>query len=318
LSRNNIFINGIVNNTTTTSKSYAIASDLTNPALVDINYNNYFAFGTQAVFGFLGADVASLTAWKAALIQDANSVSDSTSFVSLTDLHLTGASISNPIYLCGVRTTVPDDIDGNTRLSFTYMGADEVINNPVPVKWVSFTAVKKYNNADLTWVTASEYNNTGFDVQRSFDGRTFETIGFVNGKGNTNSKSTYTYNDNGVFNSAAVSKVFYRLKQIDVDGRFEYSSIVSVVNQTAKATAVEAYPNPFNSSISISVVAVKASTANVEIFDISGRKLFSNTYEVEEGSNSIAITKLTDLNQGIYFVRVDVDGEVKVIKMIKN
>ena len=187
-----------------------------------------------------------------------------------------------------------------------------------PVKLLNFVGVKNANDAQLTWVTASERNNRGFNLERSLDGKNFEFVAFLQGKGNSNVKVNYAYTDKAVFANNAVSKVFYRLKQLDVDGKFEYSSIVSVVNQTAKATAVEAYPNPFNSSISISVVAVKASTANVEIFDISGRKLFSNTYEVEEGSNSIAITKLTDLNQGIYFVRVDVDGEVKVIKMIKN
>ncbi|MFN3445899.1 MAG: beta strand repeat-containing protein, partial [Bacteroidia bacterium] len=177
--RNNIFMNGIENNLSTSAKAYAIASAITNPATVDINYNNYYAYGSQAVFGFLGADVVSLNDWKATLVQDANSISDPTSFVSSSDLHLTGASISNTIYTCPLMVEVPQDIDGNTRLSFTYMGADEVLNNPVPVKWASFTGAKKVNDASLTWVTASESNNKGFDVQRSFDGRTFETISFV-------------------------------------------------------------------------------------------------------------------------------------------
>ncbi len=315
--RNNIFMNGIVNNTTVTSKAYAIASALTNPATVDINYNNYYAFGTQAVFGFLGADVASLAAWKSALVQDVNSVSDSASFVSLSDLHLTGASISNPTYLCDLRTEVPEDIDGNTRLLFTYMGADEVLNNPVPVKWASFTAAKKSNDASLTWVTASEFNNKGFDVQRSFDGRTFETIGFVKGAGNTNVKSTYTYNDNGVFNGA-VNKVYYRLKQIDFNGKSSLSNVVVLLNEVNNTNAISAYPNPFNADVTVSVSATKASTANVTVFDFSGRNILSNNYQVAEGSNIISINEMSNLNTGIYFVKIAVDGQEVVIKMIKN
>lgn len=317
LARNNIFINGIENNLSASAKAYAIASALTNPATVDINYNNYFAFGTQAVFGFLGADVTSLTAWKAALVQDVNSVSDSTSFVSLSDLHLTGASVGNPTYSCLVRNEVPVDIDGNTRLAFTYMGADEVLNTPVPVKWASFTAAKKVNDARLTWVTASESNNKGFDVQRSFDGRTFETIGVVKGAGNTNIKSTYTFIDNGVFNNA-VSKVYYRLKQVDFDGKSSLSNVVVLLNEMNNTNSISAYPNPFNSDVTVSIDANQASTAQVTVFDFSGRSILSNNYQVAEGSNIISINEMSNLNTGIYFVKVTVDGQEVVIKMIKN
>lgn len=315
--RNNIFINGIENTLNSSAKAYAIASALTNPATVDINYNNYFAFGTQAVFGFLGADVTSLAAWKSTLVQDANSVSDSTSFVSLSDLHLTGASIGNPVYSCVVRNEVPVDIDSNTRLSFTYMGADEVLNTPVPVKWVSFTATKKSNDTRLTWVTASESNNQGFEVQRSFDGRTFETLGFVKGAGNTNVKSTYTYNDNGVFNNA-VSKVYYRLKQVDFDGKSSLSNVVVLFNEMNNTNTISAYPNPFNSDVTVSVSATKASTTNITVFDFSGRNILSNNYPVAEGSNIISINEMSNLNTGIYFVKIAVDGQEVVIKMIKN
>lgn len=315
--KNNIFINGIVNTLNTGSKAYSIASAITNPATVNINYNNYFAFGSQAVFGFLGADVTSLTNWKATLVQDANSVTDSTSFVALSDLHLTGASIGNPIYTCVLIPTITDDIDGHTRPSFTYMGADDVLNIPVPVKWVSFDGVKTNNNAKLNWVTASESNNKGFEVERSFDGRSFSFAGFVKGAGNSNIQLSYVFTDVNVF-AAGVSKVYYRLKQVDFDGKYNYSTVVVLFNNTANATAISAYPNPFNTDVNVNLQATKSTTAVIAVFDISGRNLVETSYQVVEGNNNLLISDLANLNAGIYFVKIQVEGQENVIKMVKN
>ena len=310
-------MNGIVNNTTTTSKAYAIASAITNPAVVNINYNNYFAFGSQAVFGFLGADVASLTAWKAALVQDANSVSDSASFVSLSDLHLTGASVGNSILSSLLHVDVSDDIDGNSRLSYTYMGADEVFGTPVPVKWAKFTATKQNTDARLTWVTASESNNKGFEVQRSLDGRTYENIGFVKGAGNANKATSYQFNDAGVF-TKSIGKVYYQLKQIDFNGKYSYSTVVVLTANDNITDVVRIYPNPFTSEFTVSILADKSSSAQVTVFDISGRMILTNNHAVTEGNNTIAISEMSNLNTGVYFVRVILDGQEVVVKMIKN
>ncbi|MFN3445990.1 MAG: T9SS type A sorting domain-containing protein, partial [Bacteroidia bacterium] len=137
------------------------------------------------------------------------------------------------------------------------------------------------------------------------------------GAGNTNVKSTYTYNDNGVFNSA-VSKVYYRLKQVDFDGKSSLSNVVVLLNEVNNTNAISAYPNPFNADVTVSVNATKASTANVTVFDFSGRNILSNNYQVAEGSNIISINEMSNLNTGIYFVKVAVDGQEVVIKMIKN
>jgi hypothetical protein len=91
-------------------------------------------------------------------------------------------------------------------------------NATTPVKLTSFTATAKAADAFLNWTTASEINNKGFDVERSVDGRTFESIGFVKGAGNSTRMLNYSLTDAKAFEKTPV--MYYRLKQVDFDGNF--------------------------------------------------------------------------------------------------
>lgn len=316
--RNNIFINGLVNNTTA-SKSYAVSTDITNPTNVNINYNNYFSYGTQGVFGFLGADVASLAAWRSAIGQDANSISDSTSFVSLNDLHLTGSSIGNFAMKAAPIVGLNTDIDNDIRsASFYYMGADEVTSAPLPVKLVQFTGVTLNNDVKLTWTTASETNNKGFYVERSVDGKLFEIVKFVTGAGNSVRTINYQMIDQNAFTSNNVNVLYYRLKQVDFDGKFDYSTVVKIVKNDSKINGTVVYPNPFANQINVSFTSASNNIATIEILDIQGKLIQTNSLDVVAGFNNLTINNLNVLNNGFYFVRLTVNGEKQTYKLVKN
>lgn len=316
--RNNIFMNGIVNNTTA-SKAFAAGTDITNPATITINYNNYFAYGTQAVFGYLGGDVASLTAWKTAIGQDANSISDSTRFVSLSNLHLTSTSIGNYNMKAAPISGINTDIDNQARTApFYYMGADEIPSSPLPVTLTSLTANVKENNVLVSWTTASEVNNKGFEVERSVNGVDFTLIDFVKGAGNSSKVNNYSKLDLNAFNATASNVIYYRLKQVDVDGKYTYSQTVKVYQNVEAFSTVSIYPNPFVSQITVSFNAAAQSTAVIEILDIQGKVVATKTANTVNGSNTVEVNNTDNLQAGIYFARLTLNGEAQVIKLVKT
>ena len=149
--------------------------------------------------------------------KDINSKSVDVTFVSATDLHLSGGSLGD-VDLIGTPLGAPYnvDIDGEARhATFPYMGADENLANPLPVELTSFSASVIGSKVKLSWQTATEINNYGFEVLRQAQDNTeWENIGFVSGNGNSNSQKSYTFMDESV----SLGKYSYRLKQIDNDG----------------------------------------------------------------------------------------------------
>jgi hypothetical protein len=159
--RNNIFVNSIVNNTTVTSKSYAIYNAGANTAFTEIDYNDYFAGGTQGVLGYQGADQTTLTAWQTATGKDLNSVSGDPKFVSPTDLHIVTSEIS-PVSNAGFYlASVPTDFDGDLRNNPPDIGADEYTYvEPSVIDPTNFAAVTASGSQiNLSWTKNVDDNN---------------------------------------------------------------------------------------------------------------------------------------------------------------
>ncbi len=175
------------------------------------------------------------------------------------------------------------------------------LTSVLPVKLVNFSANLSNNQTELNWSTASETNNKGFEIERSNDGKNFTTIAFVQGAGNSNRLLSYSFIDD---NKATA---YYRLKQIDFDGKFEYSNLVKV---NSDELLIDLNPNPFNDNI---VISSANKIVNAEIIDINGK-----TKIMEIINNNKATINTSSLSSGVYFVRVN-DG-VKVItkRIIKN
>ncbi len=140
----------------------------------------------------------------------------------------------------------------------------------LPVELTSFAANATTSGVDLTWTTATEINNRGFEIQRSTDNVNFNTIGFVKGAGTTTEKQTYSYFDN----VAIAGTYYYRLKQIDFDGSYEFSNTISVeFFGPADFNLAQNYPNPFNPNTTIQFSLPENSNVVIKVFDMLGREV---------------------------------------------
>ena len=175
----------------------------------------------------------------------------------------------------------------------------------VPVELTSFKASVNNGSVLLTWETATETNNSGFAIERSADKSNFTEIGFVNGQGTTTEKTSYSFTDDNVNTGA----YYYRLKQVDLDGSFSYSSIAEIeISIPNEFTLNQNYPNPFNPTTTITFGLPVESNVSVRIFNIVGQELAS----IAQGSYTAGTHNIEfnakELSSGIYFYRLEANG----------
>jgi len=194
---------------------------------------------------------------------------------------------------------------------------------PLPVELTSFTAALIDGNVLLNWETASENNNRGFEIERKLNENTsageWQLIAFKEGHGTSIEKHSYSYLNN--VSRISAYEIFYRLKQIDFDGRFTYSSIVSVRLSPEEFALYQNYPNPFNPSTEIIFRLKKSSDVKLKIFDILGNEIKTLLDENKQaGSYSIKWSGEDNsgilVNSGTYFYRLSADNFTSVKKMI--
>jgi hypothetical protein len=161
----------------------------------------------------------------------------------------------------------------------------------VPVELVSFRAQRSGERIDMAWQTATEGNNRGFEIERSFDHGDFAGIAFVFGHGTSNVPSHYSYIDRLGSDALRHRSVSYRLKQIDRDGACRYSGEIAVSLEAPEqgTTTLKNFPNPFAQTTSISFSIPTAETIHMAVFDASGREvaLLMNDEKFERGQYSV-------------------------------
>ncbi|MAT39965.1 MAG: hypothetical protein CL946_10220 [Ectothiorhodospiraceae bacterium] len=178
-----------------------------------------------------------------------------------------------------------------------------------PIELAAFTArVDGNNNVMLTWKTVSETSNAGFEVQRSADGEQFEKIGFVQGNGTTTLPQLYTFTDK-------IDEVtYYRLKQIDYDGTYEYSNIIQAQPAVpVRLDLAQNYPNPFSESTSIAFTLPSAGDVELAIHDPLGRLVKTVVAGTLESGNHTYTWNGTDaagerVAAGAYFYTLKANG----------
>ncbi|MBI9072403.1 MAG: T9SS type A sorting domain-containing protein [Melioribacteraceae bacterium] len=220
--------------------------------------------------------------------------------------------------------------DVNVENSFT--GDPEILSEngntlfingqPLPVELVSFEASIADENVFLNWETATEVNNYGFDVQRSFlpagteeleSSEEWIKIGFVNGHGNSNSPKEYQFIDETANLSG---KYKYRLKQIDVDGKFEYLPIAEVeIDSPETYLLKQNHPNPFNPVTNISFTLPKVSDVKLIVFDILGREVETIVNGTLNPGNHIYKFDASRLSSGVYYYQIQTNQFVETKKM---
>lgn len=172
----------------------------------------------------------------------------------------------------------------------------------LPVSLLDFRAVKNGNTVNLNWKTATESNNKGFAVERSANATNWTEISFVNGVGNSVATNSY----NAVDNSPVKGINYYRLKQVDNDGKQTYSPIVSLKFDDVKGLSFAFYPNPVKNKLTVMVDKIETATANLNVMSVDG-KLIKSVMLNTQNSNSSFLVDVTSLTKGMYYL-VLVDG----------
>ncbi|MGB5848565.1 MAG: T9SS type A sorting domain-containing protein, partial [Ignavibacteriaceae bacterium] len=186
--------------------------------------------------------------------------------------------------------------------------------SPLPVELASFSAILKDKEVLLNWSTATEVNNYGFNVERMRDGEDWKALGFVEGNGNSNSPKEYSFVDNNVSNAGTY---YYRLKQIDNDGAYEYSKSISVdFDSPAKFDLEQNYPNPFNPSTTIRFNLPDNEFVSLKIFNTLGEEV-QTLFEGNLNAGTHTYNFNADgLPSGLYIYRLSTNAYSKTKKMM--
>jgi|GEM_PF-1445399 len=182
-----------------------------------------------------------------------------------------------------------------------------LIGTALPLTWISFNAKAVNRNVALDWRTASEINTDHFDIERSNDGVHFSKIGTVASSQNSAAESDYTFTDDNPINGIS----YYRLKQVDKDGHFTYSIIISVKMNTQ--LSVQIMGNPVHQNLHLQISATNGKPIPAWITDAAGRRY--KTFTVAEGSKQINIE---DLSSGVYYLMYQSGNSVVSIPFDKQ
>lgn len=179
----------------------------------------------------------------------------------------------------------------------------------LPVTLISFTGKATKKSNQLTWNTASEVNNDYFSVEKSVDGLTFSEIGRMTGAGYSTKELTYVYDDINPIKG----NNYYRLKQVDYDGQYEYSKIILLKNRIIERLLVQ--PNPAIDFVQLNYTTYDQSIVIVEIIDLQGKTVLSQSFEAVQGNNSFRLD-LSSLRSGVYVLKSNQKERADAIKLI--
>jgi len=183
----------------------------------------------------------------------------------------------------------------------------------VPVELSSFTASISGSGVNLNWETATETNNSGFAVERKSAGSDFAQIGFVPGFGTTTEPKSYTFSDNNL-QSGTYS---YRLKQIDLDGTFEYSEEIEIEIALPSVFSLEQnYPNPFNPSTRIVYSIPEAGNVKLSVYNTVGEEVDVLINGFSQAGTFNITFNASALSAGVYLYKLQSGNSVQTRKMV--
>ncbi len=178
----------------------------------------------------------------------------------------------------------------------------------LPVELVGFSAEAIDNQVQLKWITASEQNNRGFDIERSKDGITWETIAFIEGTGNTTQTQSYDYRD--ATPHAGIN--YYRLKQIDIDGAYEYSNMVSVnINSDERKLLISPNPIQKGHTVNLQINFDDFETGMITLYDMTGKIVLEQN--IASQNTNLDISRLS---KGIYIAALTYNQERMIEKLL--
>lgn len=186
-------------------------------------------------------------------------------------------------------------------------------DDPVPVELTSFKASTSGKNVLLEWITATELNNSGFEVQRRTQESGYEVVGFVAGSGSTTEQRSYVFRDDNIPNG----KYIYRLKQIDFNGVFDYSNEIEVeVNAPLDFSLEQNFPNPFNPSTTINYSIAEASLVKIAVYNLLGQEVALIVNEFKGAGQYSVQFDASFLTSGAYFYTIETPQFKQTRKML--
>ena len=223
-----------------------------------------------------------------------------------------GSSFPQGIFLChdGSSVVGSDYSDLSLMIDVSYWNPRDY---PLPVELAYFAGVINGNKIELHWLTETEVNNYGFDIERTKDNLNWLTIGFVEGYGNSNSPKQYIFIDNDINQSGTY---YYRLKQIDNDGTFEYSDVISVeVDVPNKFYLSQNYPNPFNPETRIDFTLPEKKLVTIRVYNTLGEQVAELANEEKEAGSYSVTFHASRLPSGVYIYRLQTSEFAEIKKM---
>jgi hypothetical protein len=194
----------------------------------------------------------------------------------------------------------------------TFTGGQQGV---MPVEISAFNSSVIGRDVKLNWVTSSEKNNAGFEIQKSVQNSEWNKIGYINGNGTKNTPTNYNFTDSKL----NMGKYKYRLKQIDNNGNFEYHILNNVIEigVPTKFSLSQNYPNPFNPKTKIDFQIPNDAKVTMKIYDVSGREIATLlNSEYKKADYYTLDFNATNIASGIYFYRITTDKFIDIKKMV--
>ena len=193
-------------------------------------------------------------------------------------------------------------------------------NSALPVTLTDFGAVYANDQVNVKWTTTFEMNNDHFEVERSLDGTSFKSVGTVKGQGVSAIKHNYQFNDDISKNVLNRNDIYYRLKQVDADGKASYTKVLVVrVYRTKSLQSLSVTPNPAINDIKVNVQLNENSYIVMKVANSNGIEVVRKTTRGSTGSNTFSLEGTSHLQAGVYFLEVIINSnERMMVKLIKN
>lgn len=188
---------------------------------------------------------------------------------------------------------------------------------PMPVELVSFRANASAPYAVLNWATASEDNNSHFEIELTNDIKSgFKKIGSVDSK-NSNSSVLTKYSFRHILSGDA-GTCYFRLKQVDLNGTYTYSNVISLDMPQTNHPDISVFPNPVTHATQINLNAIQAGALKLKISDMHGSEVLSRSHSVKAGNNSFNLDMNDDIPSGMYIITTEYNNKLSRIRLLKN
>jgi fibronectin-binding autotransporter adhesin len=222
----------------------------------------------------------------------------------------------------GTHSQSGDNISGTVTVTNVTSFSPETLAStddpsPLPVTWISFTGARDRASVELRWVVSQQIDNDRFEVERSLDGKDFVRIGTVKGGGTSYESVKYTYTDNEAVN---YKKYYYRIKQIDLDGKYDYSKIVVLLPEGESSQRWFVYPNPVKNTEQLVVEDAKLQANNnveITIFSSKGQEIFRAQGSIESLNQRLQNVS-PSINSGLYVIRITDGKQIEHFRLVHH